>query len=326
MVRMDADGLVIASFNLENLDNSSASAWKERKRVLRPMLERIGAHVLVLQEINSLEALDDLTRETDYASYHRAFTKTEGGKPYAVRNLVTLSRWPIEETRQFRNDLVPAPAWRMVTARPQDAAASPIRWERPILYSRVKMGTRMLHVVNVHLKSMTPTKIPGQTDSEKAWLWRSHGGWAEGFYLSDVKRVGQALETRRLVDAIFEEEGEDALIVVGGDFNAFAGSVAFRAVAGSVEDTQNPALRSTVLIACEANVPSDQRVTLIHHGRGEMLDHVFVSQALYPYWVETDIFNELLHDESLAFAADVRFPESDHAPVVARFRSPTEGA
>jgi exonuclease III len=52
-----------------------------------------------------------------------------------------------------------------------------------------------------------------------------------------------------------------------------------------------------------------------------MLDHVLVSQALYPDWIETDIFNEVLHDESLAFATDVTFPESDHAPVVTRFRS-----
>lgn len=323
---MDSGGLVIASFNLENLDNADSRAWKDRKQVLRPMLERLGAHILVLQEINSLEALDDLLQGTDYETHHRAFTKTERGKPYEVRNLVTLSRWPIEETRQYRNDLVPAPAWRMVTARPEDGAASPVRWERPILHSKVKIGERNLHVINVHLKSMTPTKIPGQTDPERTWLWKSHGGWAEGFYLSDVKRVGQALETRRLVDTIFEQEGEEALIVVGGDFNAYAGSVPFRAVAGSVEDTQNPSLRHTVLIACESNVPSDQRVTLIHHGKGEMLDHVFVSQALYPYWVETDIFNEVLHDESLAFAADVRFPESDHAPVVARFRSPLGGA
>jgi endonuclease/exonuclease/phosphatase family metal-dependent hydrolase len=323
---MDAAGFVIASFNLENLDNSNASAWKERKRALRPMLERLGAHILLLQEVNSLEALDDLIRGTDYETFHRAFTKSERGAPYEVRNLVTLSRWPIDEVRQYRNDLVPTPAWRMVTSRPEDAEASPLRWERPILHAKVAMGRRALHVINVHLKSMTPTKIPGQTDPDRPWVWKSHGGWAEGSYLSDVKRVGQALEARRLVDTIFEKEGEDALIVLGGDFNAFSGHVAFKALAGSVEDTQNPKLRPTVLIPCEANVPPDQRVTLIHHGRGEMLDHVLVSQALYPYWIETDIFNEILHDESLRFATDVTFPESDHAPVVARFRPPLETA
>jgi exonuclease III len=32
-----------------------------------------------------------------------------------------------------------------------------------------------------------------------------------------------------------------------------------------------------------------------------------------------EIHNELLHDESAAFAIDRKFPESDHAPVVATF-------
>jgi exonuclease III len=57
-----------------------------------------------------------------------------------------------------------------------------------------------------------------------------------------------------------------------------------------------------------------------------MLDHVFVSPALYSYRIETDICNEVLHDESLALATDITFPESDHAPVVARFRMPLETA
>jgi exonuclease III len=31
------------------------------------------------------------------------------------------------------------------------------------------------------------------------------------------------------------------------------------------------------------------------------------------------IHNEVLHDESIAFATDRQYPESDHAPVVATF-------
>ena len=35
--------------------------------------------------------------------------------------------------------------------------------------------------------------------------------------------------------------------------------------------------------------------------------------------------NELLHDESIANANDVKFPESDHAPVIAEFAFPNGG-
>ncbi len=53
-----------------------------------------------------------------------------------------------------------------------------------------------------------------------------------------------------------------------------------------------------------------------------MLDHIAVSQEFYPHWKNTSIFNELLPDKSIAFATSVKFPESDHAPVIAHFEVP----
>ena len=58
---------------------------------------------------------------------------------------------------------------------------------------------------------------------------------------------------------------------------------------------------------------------LFHHGRGTMLDHIMVSRALLVNYRSTEIHNELLHDESLAFRTDIKYPESDHAPVIAEF-------
>ena len=318
---MAARDFVIGTFNVENLDDAKPEEWKKRLEVLRPTLARMAADIILLQEVNSLGALDDLLRGTPYAKYDSVHTKTAKGKPYPKRNLVILSRERIVEHSQYMHDYAKAPVWRYVTSEPAEDQPKEVQWERPILHVKVDVGRdRMLHVINLHLKSMNPSAIEGQSDPKKYWLWRSHAGWAEGFYLSDVKRVGQALEARILVDKIFEADGEDALIAVGGDFNAEIGSVPFKALVGSVEDTQNPDLRSTVLIPCELSVPPDKRFSLIHHGRGNMLDHVAVSQALYPDWIGTDIFNETLHDESLPFSDELKFPESDHAPVVVRFR------
>ncbi|UCG68815.1 MAG: endonuclease, partial [Thermoplasmata archaeon] len=100
------------------------------------------------------------------------------------------------------------------------------------------------------------------------------------------------------------------------------GSVPFKAIVGSVQDTQNPDIRDRVMIPCEYNVPPQQRYSLFHHGKGNMLDHLVVSQGLFPYWMETSIYNEILPDESLAYATDKKFPESDHAPVIAHFQVP----
>ncbi|MCJ2556518.1 MAG: endonuclease/exonuclease/phosphatase family protein [Candidatus Thermoplasmatota archaeon] len=316
--------LVVATFNVENLEDTDSNLWTVRKKVLGRMLEKIGAHVLLLQEVHSLTALDDLLKGTSYERYNRAHTVSpSSGKPYRYRNLVILSEKTIVETKQYRNDLADPPEWRKITSLPEEDEAKRLSWERPILHSKVRLsGDHTLHVINLHLKSMNPTYVKGQRHEDKYWLWLSHQGWAEGYYISDVKRVGQALETRILIDQIFDEDGDDALIVVGGDFNAEVGSVPFKAIVGSVEDTQNEALRTGVLIPCELNVPRDKRYSLIHHGKGNMLDHLVVSQALIPYWIDTEIYNETLHDESLAFATDLKFPGSDHAPIRGNFRVP----
>ena len=53
-----------------------------------------------------------------------------------------------------------------------------------------------------------------------------------------------------------------------------------------------------------------------------MLDHMLVTRNLLAHYRGSEIHNELLHDESAAFAVDRKYPESDHAPVVATFDLP----
>ena len=54
----------------------------------------------------------------------------------------------------------------------------------------------------------------------------------------------------------------------------------------------------------------DQRIALLH---------VLVSRARFAYPRCAEVHNESMHDESSAFATDEKYPESDHAPVVAGF-------
>lgn len=53
-----------------------------------------------------------------------------------------------------------------------------------------------------------------------------------------------------------------------------------------------------------------------------MIDHLLVSRPLLEFYKGSEIHNEILHDESIAFAMDVKYPESDHAPVIAEFELP----
>jgi len=315
----------IATFNLENLDDKDPEQFDERKKVLQPMIERINADILFLQEVNKPQALDKLIEGTIYKTenFSQSITVSSSGNPYPTRNLVTLSRFNIEETHQYRNTKVNYPKWQKVTSIPEETEAKTMWWERPILHSVIKLaGNKKLHAINLHLKSKNPTYVRGQRDENKYYLWYSHEGWAEGYFLSAVKRVGQALEVRKVLAELLSSNPLETLIAVGGDFNAEIGSVPFKTIVGSVTDTNNPDLRSTLMIPCELNVPPDRRYSHLYYGEKAMLDHVVVSNALFPYWDRTEIYNEMLPDESVAYATDIKFPESDHAPVIAMFNLP----
>lgn len=236
---------------------------------------------------------------------------------YVERNLVVASTFPIRSIQQLRNDLVDPLLYRRLTAKPPDAAAVAIDIERPIVHVQLDLtdGTR-LHVINVHLKSKIPTNIPGQKID--AYTWRSADAWAEGSFISSMKRMSQALEARRLVDQILDAD-PNAQIVVAGDFNAAPDEVPVMAIRGDAENTGNPDLVARVLVPIEQTIPAPARYTLFHQGRGEMLDHMLISRNLLAHYRGSEIHNEILHDESAAFAIDRKYPESDHAPVVATF-------
>ena len=321
--------LRIATFNLENLDDRPGQkpAFDERIALMRPQLLRLNADILCLQEVNGQEApgqlrrllaLDKLLAGTPYAGYRQVSTMTEDGvQVYDERNLVILSRFEVIEHHQYRHDFSPAPLYRKVTAKPQETEAKAVTWERPILHAKIRLDeARVLDFINIHLKSRLPTDIPGQ--KLDSYTWRTSSGWAEGSFLSSMKRVGQALEVRMLIDKLFDAD-EAALIVVCGDFNADLDEVPVEAIRGDVENTGNDKLAKRVMVPCERTIPEPARFSLLHQGKGCMIDHLLISRTLLAHYRGSEIHNELLHDESVAFGTDVKFPESDHAPVIAEF-------
>ncbi|MCH6258313.1 endonuclease/exonuclease/phosphatase family protein [Puniceicoccaceae bacterium K14] len=325
--------LRIATFNIENLDEASDDrnpSLADRVPTLQHALKRIDADILCLQEVHgqelpehtldnpkrSLSALDAVIAGTRYESYKRAHTVTSDNVAYDKRNLVVLSRFPIVSQKQYRNDKIEDLKYRKVTAKPIEGEAKDIGWERPIQHVTVDTGNNQpLHLINLHLKSRLSSNIKGQKDG---FEWKSAAGWAEGYFLSSLKRVGQALETRVLLDEIFANEPE-ARVVVCGDFNSEPGEVPVEAICGRVENTNNPELRHTVLVPCSKGIPESVRYSHLHHGEGNLLDHMMLSQSLLSYFRKAAIFNENLHDESLPFTFDNKYPESDHAPFVAEF-------
>jgi len=328
----------IASFNLENLDDSPRAAMPVEARLdtLRPQLERLDADIVCLQEVNaarhppskhrSLSALDALVAGTPLAGFHRASTLSpKTGDPFDKQNLVVLSRWPVAARRQVHHDLIEPPRHRIRSAHAEENADDAVLWDRPILHVVIEQdrpGRPPLHVLNMHLRAPLAAFIAGQ--KLDAFRWAGTASWAEGFFLAGLKRSGQALEARLIVDRILDED-PDAEIVVAGDFNAEEREVPTRILCAPVEDTGNPDLAGRSLTALDHRLPRDRRYTVLHGGRHLMLDHLLVSPRLLERFARLEIHNEALEDELLAFEAAEETPVSFHAPIVAEFtRTGTE--
>jgi endonuclease/exonuclease/phosphatase family metal-dependent hydrolase len=331
MVRSTMAPLRIATFNLENLDErpGRGSSLDQRIDALRPTLVALQADILCLQEVNAREqprshrrtlaALDRLLEGTVYAAYARiAMIGPSGHQPADRQNLVLLSRWTPGESRQVHHSLVPPLRYRPVSGGATPAGAIEARFDRPIIHAAITLpGGRLLHVLNVHFKAPIAALIPGQKHSGLAW--KSVGGWAEGFFLAALKRNGQALEVRLLLERLFDAD-KDALIAVCGDFNAEAVELPVRIVLADPADTGSIALADRRLTAAEGDVPAERRYSVIHAGRRVMLDHILVSKALHAQLDHVEIHNQGLADEAIETAVPVA--GSYHAPVVAEFSLP----
>jgi endonuclease/exonuclease/phosphatase family metal-dependent hydrolase len=318
----------IATFNVENLGKvrGSGPVFEDRAAVLLPQLERLKADILCLQEVDAIKVggvrravtLEQLLEGSPYAGY-RLVTSTgpSGQGPSDVHNLAVATRLPVVEARDLRHDLVEPPLFRRQTGVPPDDVPMPLTWDRPLQHLVLALPQAFrLHLFNVHLRAPLAVAVPGQKSGPFAW--KSVSGWAEGFFAAAMKRAGQALELRLAVERVFDDE-PDALIAVCGDFNAADHDTALRLACAGEDDTGSGQLARRVLTPVERSLPADQRFSVMHHGRPQMLDHILASRSLFGHLAGVEVHNEMLTDELVAYGRIDRPPESLHAPLVAAF-------
>ncbi|MFN3622808.1 MAG: endonuclease/exonuclease/phosphatase family protein [Hyphomicrobium sp.] len=319
----------LATFNIESLDDSGRAQvdFDVRLSVLRPALERLDADVLCLQEVNAqhipgqherqLRALERLLEGTRYAGYERAASSGPGARLFAdVHNLVTLSRYPILSKREVHHDFL-APPLHTGAGREAGREPTPVTFERPLLLTQLQMPDgATLSVVNVHLRASLASPVAGQ--KRGPFAWRSVAGWAEGFYLSTVKREAQALELRLLIEELLARDA-GALIAVAGDFNAEDFGATLRLVVAAEEDLGATELAPNSLLVLDRALPADRRWSVLHHSRPQMLDHILASRALYGHFRGVEVHNEGLGDEALGYGKALHSAASYHAAVVASF-------
>jgi endonuclease/exonuclease/phosphatase family metal-dependent hydrolase len=320
----------LATFNIESLDIGPDRlppdvAFEARAAVLRPVLERLAADVLCLQEVNGqrvagaperrLVALDRLLQGTRYETYDRAATTGPSGRGVAsVHNLVTLSRFPIRRHREVRHDRVTPLLHRFATGSAKGGEPQPVSFDRPLLIAEIELPDgRCLNAVNLHLRAPRASPVAGEKlDSV---TWRTMGGWAEGYFLSSVKRTAQALELRLVVDEMLGGD-PNCLIAVAGDFNAEDRETPLRLAVGPEVETADGEPAPQSLIVLDRAIPAERRWSVLHRSRPLMPDHILASRALWRHFRDIEVHNEGLNDEAPA-AGTTTVLGSLHAPLVA---------
>ncbi len=312
--------LRLATFNLENLDWSPGRLdWFERRvTALAPLLDRLDADILCLQEVAARKThrqgprepigLARLLARTRYGDFHQIVSRRPGrSTPADVHNLAILSRWPMPVAEQVHHDLVAPWNWPPPADNGVEPPPIPIAWDRPLLHASIETPTgALLHVVNLHLRAPRPVAAPSARGPG------SSRSLVEGQFVAAMKRDGQALEARLCVERLFDDD-PDAMIAVCGDFNADEHDAPTRLLcAGAPETRTGP----RALAPLEERVSAERRHTVIHAGRRALIDHILASPSLTARWRETQIFNDGLEDE-----VESRDPVAGslHAPVVARF-------
>jgi predicted extracellular nuclease len=150
------------------------------------------------------------------------------------------------------------------------------------------------------------------------FTWATTAGWAEGFFVASLKRNAQALEIRLAIDQMLDQDPH-RLIAIAGDLNAEDGEVPLKLLLAAEEDTGNGDLGSRSLIPIERSIARDQRFSVLHHGRPQMLDHILVSRTLFGHVKHVEAHNESLADEVVGATFVTHAAGSYHAPLVADF-------
>jgi endonuclease/exonuclease/phosphatase family metal-dependent hydrolase len=328
----------IATFNVKDLLDPGTPPLAEDPEVARghyrakleaiaPVVRRLDADVLALQEISSARVLEDLRailppRE---GVAHGGYVALAAGSPDR-RGIACgiLSRFPLAGTCDHKPSDVGFPRFRVGDERPFPPGR--VYAHRGILEARITLpdgGT--LVVFALHLKSHLPLAL--EDEQGKPIPFDGHHAHAEGLTRSLVTRISEALFVRRLVDAWLDADPQVALAVIG-DFNDGEDAISVRAIAGDplLGAARGPGGRpedpfaGRALVSCARSIPPEQRFTVAFRGNTALIDHVLMSRGLFGRFISARILNETLREDLAAMGpGGVGSLASDHAPLRADF-------
>jgi endonuclease/exonuclease/phosphatase family metal-dependent hydrolase len=311
--------LVVATWNLENLFRPGSEygprttdIYVAKLDALAATIEAIAPDVLAIQELGDDAALDDLLdRLTGEWSTARSTAADHRGIRVGFVSRLAIAG---------EVDIVEFPA-ELADVQADDGGALTTRMGRGGLLVRVVTpGGIEVELVTVHLKSKLISYPDGRFAPRDEDERARYGAYAL------FRRAAEAATVRSFVNDRLAGQGEGRAVVLLGDCNDTVEAATTQILlgpggselgtAGADRPDEGDAWRMWNLAPL---IPAAQRYSRIYRGRGELIDHIFVSRALRDLVTDARAVVEpplpSVHDDPRA-RRDA--PASDHAPVVAR--------
>jgi endonuclease/exonuclease/phosphatase family metal-dependent hydrolase len=319
MPSMESIMVVIATWNVENLFRPGGDGpvdqptYQAKLRALGEAITTIGPDVLAVQEVGDPDALADLVTALG-GTWHTELSEHSDRRGIRVG---FLSRHPltvVSDTIALPDGLSPV----QVADKPAELSHELGRGALAVTVEPT--AGFALTLITCHLKSKLLSFPNGRFQAKDEGERARYGAYALN------RRAAEAAAVRDLVTELLKAGDSERVIVLGdlNDETSAATTQIFNGPSGSEIGTSGFAQadkgdrwRLWNLAPC---IPEEQRFSRKYRGRGELIDHMFVSHALLDPLpeVRTVIEQPLpsITDDPLARKNK---PGSDHAPVVATF-------
>ena len=310
----------MATWNVENLftpgDGYGAtdqSVFEEKITGLASTITEADLDVVAVQEIGHEDAFATLIDAL--GSGWAGELSTRFATPHTIRNGI-LSRLPIGEVSE--HDEIPTQLQGVPVD--DDSTALTAMGRGAVQVQVTSPSGAEVDVVSVHLKSKLIT-FPGGRFTPRNEGERARYG-AYGLY----RRAAEAVAVRGFADELIDGEGDRRHVIVAGDFNDEVQAATTQIIhgppgseigtPGENRPDQGDAWR---LFNLAPLIPEELRFSRVYRGWGELIDHLFVTNATRQVTTEA---TTLTGGEELASIDDTPntrrdSPYSDHALVTA---------
>jgi endonuclease/exonuclease/phosphatase family metal-dependent hydrolase len=266
----------VMTWNIENLflpEKDKVEEYNLKLSGLKKVIDESDADIIALQEIGSEDALKDLISKLDSKSWNYEISKFPDGRGIRVGYI---SKYELLEPE----DIIELPE-QLIPLQTDDSRTLINRSGRGSLAVTLKVGGEEIRLVNTHLKSKLISYPGGRfqplDENERA----RYGAYAL------YRRAAESSALRTYCNNYLNGKGETINLILLGDMNdepqaatsqilVGPGGSEFNSKGFSQKD-KGDAFR---LFNIAPLLPENQNYTRIYRGRGELIDHIYLSRSL----------------------------------------------